>query len=92
MTLVHTHHGRRHRRTAMIRAVFTRFIKRAGTTFKKIHLAIAAAKIHRLRNELMLHSDSYDRWMHPDAADGDPEWSSAKFPRRPMVLGDKWDF
>ena len=92
MTLVNSQHSRLPRSAATNRSAFMRLIRRVRAVLKTIHLTIAAAKIHRLRNELMLHSDSYDRWVHPDAADGGAELSGPKFPQRPMVLGDKWDF
>jgi hypothetical protein len=41
-----------------------------------------AAKLRRLRNELMLHR----------GAAGHRELDAARLPQCPMVLGDKWDF
>ena len=59
-----------------------RALGRLGTAFKAIHDAIVAAKLRRLQSELMFH----ECW--PAQTDTD----AAKFPRRPMILGDKWDF
>jgi hypothetical protein len=51
-----------------------------ASAFKTMHRAIIAAKLHRLRNELMLHRGTAG------------ERDASKFPQRPMILGDKWDF
>lgn len=85
MTLLHTYHGelfgsrglRRGGRFSAARA--TRKISKA---FKTLHRAIVAAKLHRLRNELMLHRSARARI----------EFDADKFPQRPLTLGDKWDF
>jgi hypothetical protein len=51
---------------------------------KTIHEAIVAAKMRRLERELMFRADS----------GGEPVCGQdiGKVPRRPMILGDKWDF
>jgi hypothetical protein len=85
MTLLHTHRGellgsrglRRGRRSSAARA-----IRKISTAFKALHRAIVVAKLHRLRNELMLHR----------SARAMTEFDAAKFPQRPLTLGDKWDF
>lgn len=47
--------------------------------FKLLHHAIVAAKLRRLRYELMLHR-------------GKPaEFDASQFPQLPLMLGDKWD-
>jgi hypothetical protein len=58
---------------------FTRAVVWATATLKAFHRAIVAAKLHRLKYELMFHAG---------AGDSDGE----KFPQQPMLLGDKWDF
>lgn len=50
---------------------------RMRTALRIVHRAIVAARIRRLRRELMFRDRSGD-----DAA----------FPRPPLILGDKWDF
>ncbi len=47
--------------------------------FKLLHQAIVAAKLRRLRHELMRQRSA--------SADFD----AAQFPQRPLMLGDKWD-
>jgi hypothetical protein len=55
---------------------------------KAIHEAIVAAKTRRLQRELMLHADLEDEWLGENLGERDVR----KIPRRPMILGDKWDF
>ena len=73
MTLFYTHHDRRHGPAVFS---FGRALRRMRTGLKRIHRAIAAAKIRRLRNELRLHAAT----------------RADRFPRQPVHLGDKWDF
>ena len=75
-----TRHPRRMsgRRTLML--LHSR-IARALTTF---HRAIVRAKLRRLQSEMLFRKDYSD--MLP------PEQDATKFPQRPLVLGDKWDF
>ena len=85
MTLLHTHRGelfgsrglRRGSRFSAARAT-----RKISAAFRTLHRAIVAAKLHRLRNELMLHRST----KACVAFDAD------KFPQRPLTLGDKWDF
>ncbi len=55
---------------------------RLRAVFKAIHDAIVAAKLRRLQGELTLH----ERWPAP------PDTDAATYPRRALILGDKWDF
>jgi hypothetical protein len=85
MSLLHIHRGelfgpRGLRRSSRFSAA--RAIRKISMAFKTLHRAIVAAKLHRLRNELMLHRSTRARI----------EFDAAKFPQRPMTLGDKWDF
>jgi hypothetical protein len=60
---------------------------------KTIHEAIVAAKTRRLQRELMFHGELGSESL--DEIVGDRPLSAeevAKLPRRPMILGDKWDF
>ena len=88
MTLFHMHHGRPHGLAGANRVPFARLIKRTGAALRKIHRAIAAAKIHRLRRELMLHS----HWTRPHGHEDHPKRDIAKIPQPPLVLGEKWDY
>ena len=56
--------------------------QKISAALKMIHCAIVAAKLHRLRNELMLHRNAQAR----------AEFDVSQFPQHPTVLGDKWDF
>lgn len=85
MTMFHAHRSelfgacglRRGSRFSAARA-----IRRISAAFKALHRAIVAAKLHRLRNELMLRYSPQAR----------TEFDPARFPQRPMIMGDKWDF
>src|ERR1700742_3422401 len=59
MTLFYSHHDRLHNAAGTRRFTIKRAFKRAGAALRMMHRAIAAAKIHRLRNELMFHSGAY---------------------------------
>jgi hypothetical protein len=59
-----------------------RAAQKISAALKMIHCAIVAAKLHRLRNELMLHRNAQAR----------AEFDVSQFPQHPTVLGDKWDF
>jgi hypothetical protein len=53
--------------------------------FKAIHKAIVTAKMRWLRSELTF-SGARENWSPRTDAD------AARFPQRPLILGDKWDF
>jgi hypothetical protein len=64
-------------------------VRRALTT---MHEAIVAAKMRRIRRELMFHGGSHDewsrsRWLETPGSD----YELKDFPQTPMILGDKWD-
>ena len=59
-----------------------RAVRIISSALKALHCAIVAAKLHRLRNELMLHRSTRAR----------VEFDAAKFPQCPLILDDKWDF
>jgi len=81
MTLLYQNEIRLRGTARAHRFSLARVLRRFGTTLRMIHRAIAAAKIRRLRNELLLH-DEWIRWRGYDAA---------KYPRQPLVLDEKWD-
>ena len=80
MTLFHSHPGDLPAGARHLHVA--RVLGRLGTAFKTIHDAIVAAKLRRLQSELMFH----ECW--PAQTDTD----ATKSPRRPIILGDKWDF
>ena len=67
-----------------IRWPFARALARLAAAFKVIHRAIVAAKLRRLRSELMCHGGY--------VSDQPSDQDATKFPRPPLILGDKWDF
>jgi hypothetical protein len=49
-----------------------------------VHHALVTAKMRRLQSELILH------WGFD--SDGSAGQDAARYPQRPLILGDKWDF
>jgi hypothetical protein len=85
MTLLHIHRGELFGSRGLSRGSrfsAARAVRKISKAFKTLHCAIVAAKLHRLRNELMLHRSAQAR----------TGFDAGKFPQRPMTLGDKWDF
>jgi hypothetical protein len=91
MTLLYAHDVRLRDPAGASRFTLRRAIRRIGLVFRTIHSAIAAAKIHRLRNELLLHR-SHEGWerMNLDVAESGAD--AERYPQTPAVLGDKWDY
>ena len=64
-------------------ASMARLFRRIGITFRLLHRGIVRAKLRR-HSELLFRRDYSE--MLP------LEQDATKFPQRPLVLGDKWDF
>ena len=58
--------------------------RRLGAALRTFHRGIIRARLRRIRREMLFRPD-YDE-MFP------PEQDASRFPQRPMILGDKWDF
>jgi hypothetical protein len=84
MTLFHLHHNDRRSLAASRRSAIGRAWRRLGAMLRLIHLSIVQARLQRLRHELMLQR-SLDAYYAP-------EQDASKYPRRPLILSDKWDF
>ncbi|MGY4473216.1 hypothetical protein [Bradyrhizobium sp. USDA 3364] len=91
MTLLQLHDVRPQRSAGAVSPVLKRAIRRIGLAFRNIHRAIAAAKIHRLRNELLLHRGHED-WARTHLKAGMLGGDAERYPRTPAVLGEKWDY
>ena len=61
-----------------------REFRRMRTVFRLMHHAIVAAKTRRLQSELIFHRGF--------ESDGSAGQDAARYPQRPLILGDKWDF
>jgi hypothetical protein len=83
MTLLHLHHHdvRGFAREERLLRQVARWI---GSAFRVLHQAIIRAKLLRLRTEMLFRPDYDDIF--------GPEHDVSKFPQRPLILGDKWDF
>jgi hypothetical protein len=86
MTLLPLQHGDLHASISGKRFTISKVTGRLRAAFRAIHEAIVTAKMRRLQSELMFHSGVREDWTSK------PDTDAAKFPRRPLILGDKWDF
>jgi hypothetical protein len=68
--------------------------RRLGAAFNIIHRTIIAAKTRHLARELMMHASlRYEVFFRPDVREShDQNKDAAKFPQRPLIIDDKWDF
>jgi hypothetical protein len=69
-----------------------RAIRRTIAALDILHRAIVTAKTRRLRREMMLYADTPDEMLSPDASGSGPDRDLRKFPQRPLILGEKWDY
>jgi hypothetical protein len=92
MALMYSHDDRPHGRAGANVLSITGMTRRLRAALKMIHRQIAAAKINRLRNELMLHADTHADWARPHGHADRPGTEAASYPQRPLFLGDKWDY
>jgi len=69
-------------------------IGRVSAAFTRIHQAILTAKTRRMECEPMFHdSPRDDGSLEPEAGESNnAARDTVKFPRQPLILGDKWDF
>jgi len=91
MTLFYSHHDRLHGSAGTGHHPIMRTLTRVRSALRMLHRAIAAAKIRRIRNELMLHGGAHP-WAQEPAHEGQAEKDAAHYPQCPLILGDKWDF
>jgi hypothetical protein len=79
---------------SLLGALARRAIGRAGAVFTCIHQATVTARARRMQRELTVHDSCHNGWPpEPDACESsDTAGDAAKFPRQPLILGDKWDF
>jgi hypothetical protein len=58
-----------------------------------LHQAIVTARTRRLGREMMLNTGTRDELISPfDTQSHGPERDLLKFPQRPLILGEKWDY
>jgi hypothetical protein len=74
------------------RGLARRAIRRTFAALDILHRAIVTAKTRRLRREMMLYADTPDEVLSPDAAGSGQDRDLLKFPQRPLILGEKWDY
>ena len=86
MALLHLHHDditgfARERHSPISRA-----FRRIGAALAALHRAIVDAKLRHAESDLLFRHD------YSEMLSSKPELDARKFPQRPLVLGDKWDF
>jgi hypothetical protein len=79
MSVIHIHHDGLTAGSAISRAFVW-----LGAAFTAMHQAIVTAKLERLEHELVVRRGYGD--------DGLVCHEAARYPQRPLVLGEKWDF
>jgi hypothetical protein len=84
------HSGAMHlKRLRVLARKISSHIRAALTT---MHEAIVAAKMRRIRRELMFHGGSHDEWTRSRWRETPgSDYELRDFPQTPMILGDKWD-
>jgi hypothetical protein len=85
MTISYSHEDRLCDLTGAKRLV-RRVFARTGAALAAVHAAIVTAKTRRLQRELRFYGD-----VHEDPPSATDE-IAANVARRPLILGDKWDF
>jgi hypothetical protein len=77
-----------------LRALVRRVVIRMAAAFKITQQAVQTARIRRLAQELTPRPDAGDDRSSESPAyrNRRPDRDATKFPQRPLVLGDKWDF
>jgi hypothetical protein len=69
-----------------------RAIRRTIVALEILHQAIVTARTRRLRREMMLYADTPDELLSPDVRGAGTDRDLLKFPQRPLILGEKWDY
>jgi hypothetical protein len=80
-------------RSRRLRTLARRALRRTRLALATLHRAIVIAKMRRLRLEMMLYAGPRDELISSfDPQSHRPERDLLKFPQRPLILGEKWDY
>ncbi len=75
------------------RTLARRALRRIRAALEIFHQAIVTAKMRRLRHEMLLYTGPRGELIAPsDPQRQDPSQDLLKFPQRPLILGEKWDY
>jgi hypothetical protein len=74
------------------RGLARRAVRRTIAALDILHRAIVTAKTRRLRREMVLYADTPDEMLSPAAPGTGSDRDLLKFPQRPLILGEKWDY
>jgi hypothetical protein len=70
-----------------------RALRRTRAIFAILHQAIVAAKLRRLRREMLLYTGSRGELISsPELQSHSADRDVLKYPQRPLILGEKWDY
>lgn len=86
MALLHLHHDNVRGFARDRHFPLSRTFKRIGAALGALHRAIIDAKLRHAESDLLLRPD-YNEML---SSGSEPD--AGKFPQRPLILGDKWDF
>jgi hypothetical protein len=91
MTLLHHHPDDARSLAGEGRLPFRQVLAWISGASRTLHQAIMSAKLRRLQSELW-YRHAYSDFLPPrhEASPRDPDLK--KFPQRPLVLDEKWDF
>jgi hypothetical protein len=78
MTVIHVHHE------DLTGSIISRALAWLNVAFKTMHQAIVAAKLERLESELVVRRGY--------GGDRPSDRDALRYPQRPLLLSDKWDF
>jgi hypothetical protein len=84
MSVLHFCHDRRPGVASERRLTVRRALRQFRGVFRMMHQAIVSARLRRFEEEFVSHAFY--------GAEQSPDHDVSKFPQRPLVLGDKWDF
>jgi hypothetical protein len=80
-------------RALRFRKLARRALRRTRAALAMLHQAIVTAKMRRLRREMLLYTGPRgDLISPPDSHNHGTERDLLKFPQRPLILGEKWDY
>jgi hypothetical protein len=84
MTLYHLHSDDLRGSGGESRSAAARLLGGARAAISVIHRAIVAAKMRHLQSEPMFYAAK--------DSEQSPREDMLRYPQRPLILGDKWDF
>jgi|ERR1700743_631551 hypothetical protein len=80
-------------RSRRLRGLARRALRRTRAVFAILHQAIVTAKLRRLRREMLLYTGPRGELISPSEPQGHAaDRDLLKYPQRPLILSEKWDY